>query len=567
MNDSFRFKRKYEEINDNDTIPNDVNSSPNVDNDIQANDNVDASPNVDNDIQANDDVDASPNVDNDNPTTSIPTTRGITDLNDLPSDPHDRPPITSYHPNKMDDIRRSYLVKGAFQPRSHKFPVRDFYGKKRRFVVSWFNDCSWLEYSIKADNVYCLYCYLFKEDVGNQDGRDTWSSSSKGFCDWSKKGSLKEHVGNVDSHHLKAAQKCHNLMNQKKHMDENMKKLTKEEMIANYYRLLGSVMSARFCLENSLTFRGHDESEESNSQEIKDDVFGLLVDESSDVSLKEQMAVVVRFVDKLGAVRESLIGIVHVKDTASTTLNQAIDDLLASNQLSIKQVRGQGYYGASNMQGEFNRLKALILKDNPSAHYIHCFAHQLRRKKKARVEKDLLEGEIKTGKGLNQEVFLARAGDTRRGSHHRTIISLLTLFLEVVTILQYDKEDGDCSQQRTKAKDILSYFKKPEFVFYMHLMGDILSYTNAFSKHLQQKGKDLLEAANLINGTKRALNALRQNEFEPMLEKVTSFCKKYNITMLDMTESYGNLRNRKNVITNRHYFEVDIFNEVLDMQI
>ncbi|KAJ0957028.1 hypothetical protein HanPSC8_Chr01g0022471 [Helianthus annuus] len=114
------FKRKYEEINDDDTIPNettppnvDVDSSPNVDNDnIQANDAVNASPNVD---QANDDVDASPNVDNDNPTTSIPTTRGI---------------IASYHPNQIDDIRRSYLVKGAFQPRSHKFPVKDFYGKK-----------------------------------------------------------------------------------------------------------------------------------------------------------------------------------------------------------------------------------------------------------------------------------------------------------------------------------------------------------------------------------------------------------------------------------------------------
>lgn len=268
-------------------------------------------------------------------------------------------------------------------------------------------------------------------------------------------------------------------------------------------------------------------------------------------------------------------------------------------------MRGQGYDGASNMRGEFNGLKALILKDNPSAHYIHCFAHQLqlvivavakkhagvksfyeylsmvvttvsasckrkdmlREEKKARVEKEILEGEIKTGKGLNQEVSLARAGDTRWGSHHRTIISLLRLFPEVVTVLQYVKEDGDCSQQRTNAKGILSYFKKLEFVFYMHLMGDILSYTNALSKHLQQKGKDLLEAANLINGTKRALNTLRQNGFEPMLEKVTLFCKKYNITMLDMTESYGNPRNRKNVITNRHHFEVDIFNEVLDMQI
>ncbi|XP_022033097.1 zinc finger MYM-type protein 1-like [Helianthus annuus] len=420
------FKRKIEEIDENrvanDTIPNDT--SPNVANDnIQANDDIDASPNVV--MQEN------VNIGPSSPTTSIPTTRGINDLNDLPSDPYDRPHIASYHPNQIDDIRRAYLVKGAFQPRSHEFPFKHYYGKKGRFVVTWFNDHKWLEYSTKVDKAFCLHCYLFKEDVGNQGGRDTWSSNSKGFYDWSKKGSLTEHVGKVDSHHLKVAQKCHNLMKQDEHIDVNLNKSTKEEKIANYYRLLGSVMSARFCLENSLPFRGHDESEESNSQgiflsvlkltstnhseigkytlgnakknnkltslmirkeiiecfakevtknicaEIKDDVFGLLVYESSDVSLKEQMVVVVRFVDKFGVVRENFIGIVHVRDTASSTLKEAIDSLLANNQLSIKQVRGQGYDGASNMRGEFKGLKALILKDNPSAYYIHCFAHEL----------------------------------------------------------------------------------------------------------------------------------------------------------------------------------------------
>jgi hypothetical protein len=29
------------------------------------------------------------------------------------------------------------------------------------------------------------------------------------------------------------------------------------------------------------------------------------------------------------------------------------------------------------MQGEFGVLKSLILKENPSAFYVHCFAHQL----------------------------------------------------------------------------------------------------------------------------------------------------------------------------------------------
>ncbi|KAI3807732.1 hypothetical protein L1987_23666 [Smallanthus sonchifolius] len=202
------------------------------------------------------------------------------------------------------------------------------------------------------------------------------------------------------------------------------------------------------------------------------------------------MAVVVRYVDKLGVVKESFIGIAHVKDTSSTTLKQAVVSLLADNELSIDQVRGQGYDGASNMRGEFNGLKALILRDNPSAHYIHCFAHQLqlvivavakkhpgvqgfyeylsmvvntvsasckrkdmlREARKERVEKEIFEGVIKTGKGLNQEVSLARAGDTRWGSHHGTITSLIRLFSEVVDVLHYVKEEGDSIQQRSNAK-------------------------------------------------------------------------------------------------------------------
>lgn len=38
---------------------------------------------------------------------------------------------------------------------------------------------------------------------------------------------------------------------------------------------------------------------------------------------------------------------------------------------------GQGYDGANIIRGEFNGLKALILKENESAFYFHCFAHQL----------------------------------------------------------------------------------------------------------------------------------------------------------------------------------------------
>ena len=199
--------------------------------------------------------------------------------------------------------------------------------------------------------------------------------------------------------------------------------------MAYFTRLNGSIYTARLLLKQGLPFRGHDESKESlnkgnflevfdclaehdpnlgkavglagNScmvaheiqtdivecfakeilqsilEELGDDVFCLLVDESRDVSCKEQMAVVLRYVDKCGIVKERFVGLVHVTETSSSCLKSSIDSLLAKFKLSLKQVRGQGYDGASNMRGEFNGLQSLIMRESRSAYYIHCFAHQL----------------------------------------------------------------------------------------------------------------------------------------------------------------------------------------------
>jgi hypothetical protein len=93
------------------------------------------------------------------------------------------------------------------------------------------------------------------------------------------------------------------------------------------------------------------------------------VDESRDVSWKEQMAVVLRYVDKCGIVKERFVVLVHVTETTFAYLkSSSIDELFADLKLSLKHVRGQGYDGASNIRGEFNGLQSLIMKENSSAY-------------------------------------------------------------------------------------------------------------------------------------------------------------------------------------------------------
>ena len=89
------------------------------------------------------------------------------------------------------------------------------------------------------------------------------------------------------------------------------------------------------------------------------------------------MEIVLGYIDRKGCVIEQFLGLNHVASTSADSLKKALEELFSKHRLSISQFRGQGYDGASNMKGEFNGLKAIILKENDCAYYVHCFAHQL----------------------------------------------------------------------------------------------------------------------------------------------------------------------------------------------
>ncbi|CAL2265244.1 unnamed protein product [Prunus armeniaca] len=127
-----------------------------------------------------------------------------------------------------------------------------------------------------------------------------------------------------------------------------------------------------------------------------------------------------------------------------------IDALFARHHFLISRLCGPGYDGASNMNGEFNGLKTLIMKDSPCAFYVHCFAHQLqlalvslakdhsiigafitlvsnvlnivgasskrrdilREKQALKVIEAFSNGELSSRQGLNQELGVRRPCDT-----------------------------------------------------------------------------------------------------------------------------------------------------------
>ena len=315
-------------------------------------------------------------------------------------------------------------------------------------------------------------------------------------------------------------------------------------------------------------------------EEIDHGVFGLMVDESADVSNKEQMAVVFRFVDKSGLVKERFVGVTHVKETSSLSLKSAVDDLFAKHGLSLKQLRGQGYDGASNMKGQFNGLRALVARENSSAYYVHCFAHQLqlvvvavakksfevsnffdmvstllyvvvascKRKdtlldmNRKRVEEGIDSGDINTGTGQNQEISLPRPGNSRWGSHYKTLLRLVELFPSVIEILESVQDEGADDSKRCQAYGLLKYFHTFDCVFYLQLMLFILGVTENLLMTLQMKNQDISNAMSLVDSTKRELQNFREDGRDLVMGKVSSFCEKHNANIFVMDEEFLDLR-------------------------
>ncbi|XP_058753516.1 uncharacterized protein LOC131626697 [Vicia villosa] len=275
--------------------------------------------------------------------------------------------------------------------------------------------------------------------------------------------------------------------------------------------------------------------------DLGDELFAILVDESRDVSNKEQMAVALRYVNKNVIIIESFLGIVHVKSTTTIALKVVVEELFCKHGLTTSRIRGQGYDGADNMQGEFSGLKSLILSENPSAFYVHCFTHQLqltlvviakdhlqvcgvfnlvstlinvvggsckrqdmlRERQIENIREALGKGEIASGQGLNQEANMKRAADTRWSYYFATLTNL---------ILMYDS---------------------------------ILGISNELSQALQRKDQDIVNAMKLVDITKQRLQALRDDGWKYLVDEVTLFCNMHDIHIPNMDDIYFPGRSRR----------------------
>ncbi|XP_024316455.1 zinc finger MYM-type protein 1-like isoform X2 [Brachypodium distachyon] len=538
---------------------------------------------------------------------------------------------------------------------------------RRRFQYSYFTNFPWLEYSLVKHHAYCLPCFLFTRKPNGRCGSDTFTVD--GFSNWKKVNAGKNcafltHMGkDSNSAHNFSVRSFHSLKNSMTHIDKAIVQAS-AKMIGNArQRLKVTIDSIRWLTFQACAFRGHDESPGSINQgnflelikllalynkevnevvlqnaprnakytsgevqqeilqllsrrvqkniieEIGTSKFCIMVDEARDESKKDQMALVIRFVNKEGFIKERFLDVIHVKNTVASTLKDAICAVLVDNNLNVQDIRGQGYDGASNMRGEWNGLKALILNECPYAYYVHCMAHQLQlalvaasrevpdlhnffqhanfiinvvsasskrndellAKQAIEIAREIELGELDTGKGANQIGSLQRTGDTRWSSHFKSIHSLRKMFGATIAVLRSIATDHSVSQySRGDAAGALKIIISFDFVFILHLMEKIMKITDVLCQILQKKSVDILNALNSVSNTKALIGKLRKDGWEPLMEEVKSFCLKHEIDIPDLNNKYVDVtksRKKHDNTTTLHHYKVDVFHVAIDQQV
>ncbi|KAL6526462.1 hypothetical protein OROGR_015552 [Orobanche gracilis] len=483
----------------------------------------------------------------------------------------------------------------------------------RPFNKLWFNEYPWIEYSPTADSVHCLPCFLsicvsnYKCPFSTVTGYANWK------CCYGKDSALLKHGNSLS--HMRAQASMESLGNAKTHVDKAVNPMRPMQIEINRKRVRSTIDSVRWLTMQGFGLRGHDESPSSLNrgnliellkflasknrdindcilenapsnakyispsvqkeilsilarrvrnmirEEIGDAKFCILVDEAKDVANKEQMAIVLRFVDVDGFLRERFFDVVHVGNTMSATLKDGICDVLSRYNLQLCNMRGAAEK-EKTIWCFISHLNSVVklVSASPKRHY------ELRSAQAIDIAEMVAEGRRETGTGANQMGSLHRPGTTRWSSHFDSTCSLIDMFGAVITVLQNMVEECPNYAISGEAYGNLKVLKSFDFIFILHLMNRILGLSHMLCQSLQNKSLDILNAMKYVATTKALLGDLRNDGFDTHIRHVESVCGEFGVPVPNMGDPYRGVLD-DGLITLEHHYRVDVFNGVIDCQL
>ena len=267
--------------------------------------------------------------------------------------------------------------------------------------------------------------------------------------------------------------------------------------------------------------------------------FSILADEAVDRSNKEQMSLVLRYVDKIGQIKEEFVKFIECDDGISgEAMARKVATNIAELKLEMSDCRGQGYDGAGNMAGKYRGTAARIQRDHPKAVYVHCASHRLNLDVCNSCDLPLVRDMMGTVKRVSdyfnnspkrQSCLETQIKQVLPNSEHKKLIDVCRtrwieridgldrmqqLYEPVMLALEEikDNEDktwnSDSSSEASTLFDACSHFK---YLMALVVCRNVVGYTAHLTKKLQYMSSDVLKAYNMLEVLKSTLAGVRED--------------------------------------------------------
>ena len=268
--------------------------------------------------------------------------------------------------------------------------------------------------------------------------------------------------------------------------------------------------------------------------------YTVIADEVTDVSNKEQLSVVLRYVESdTLVVREDLVCFTECDTgTSGHALAEKITCTLEGYGLDLSNLRGQAYDGAGNMAGVVNGAAAIITAQHPLAMYLHCASHCLN----LTVVKSLEVTSIRNMMGIVGRVYqFFAAHPKRQGALEKAIADCQpssrvrklkdmcrTRWIQRIDAIEIFKSlhqsivecmDSICSaapgtwnaDSITDARGLQLAMSTTDFLCALVITNSCLKYVQALTTNLQAESRDIVSAVKEIETVISTIQDVREN--------------------------------------------------------
>ncbi|XP_049786191.1 uncharacterized protein LOC126188634 [Schistocerca cancellata] len=246
--------------------------------------------------------------------------------------------------------------------------------------------------------------------------------------------------------------------------------------------------------------------------EIKKATFYVvLADETADIAGKEQLSIGVLFYDERKVIiREEFVGFIELKSQNASSIAEAIDIFLISNNLPAEDCVGFGFDGCSTIACRVSGVQAILIKKYYRASYVHCSSHKLilvvndanavpEIRNTVATVKDTINFFRESSTRWKYAPNLTRMCETRWSEKYKSIRLFSQNFPEVVRALEKLSTVGNYAMRKS-AYQLHSAITKPEFILSLQTIARYSAVLEPVANVLQSKSVDMIAVREHIRG-------------------------------------------------------------------